>query len=470
MMTATVRDADCLGIRRGRDAVAALPGVSLASVRAQLGVGAFLRPLPIARSEVARFAMTILGLAMQVEPAWLDRPPRCETAFGEVPVLLIERCQALERLAANPEGRGGDDARLMQAALMLDEHLRVVEEAWEVKRRAVWEQMREAEEIASELLSMHLSSNLLIARAERQRYLYPERALPLTSSEDFRSLVRAIRVVAAARRNAQVDAVRTKERVVTAVTIAVTTIAFWDALLNRQTLLDRVAWQQIDWAAGLSRDAAQNTAEATVRYLTVLRREAERHPVLLVLDHQRLTQETVLGVGRAVDEALRDAEAAIARLRASGANTRAIPAQRRAQDLTPTGLAERLTASNRVSVWKLPFFVEDALLRMPPARASETQRVMELAARTGEGAAIAQSLSLFGINSAAMLAPAAGPVGVGLALAWALFSLGTTITEYRQLSDLFHATLDPAALLRGLDHEEASSLAILLDVIGLLVW
>lgn len=105
--------------------MAALPGVSLSSVSTQLRVGSFLRPLPAVRRDVARFAMTMLGLAMQVEPAWLDRPPRCETAFGEVPVLLIERCQALERLAAHPEGRGGDDGRLMQAALMLDEHLRV---------------------------------------------------------------------------------------------------------------------------------------------------------------------------------------------------------------------------------------------------------------------------------------------------------------------------------------------------------
>jgi hypothetical protein len=253
--------------------------------------------------------------------------------------------------------------------------------------------------------------------------------------------------------------------------MAVTAIAVADAVLNRGAVtLDRQAWQLIDGAARLSTEAARHQAEAMTKYITVLRREARRHPVLLILDHERLTGSTVLDVGRLVDEALSEAEVALTRLRVASVNTQAIPAQRRPQDLTMTGLAERLTASDRVSVWKLPFFLEGALLEMPPAQALEIRRVMELAARTAEGREIAQSLSLLGINSAAMLAPSAGPVGIGLALAWALFNLGTSLREYRQLSDLFHATLDPDLLLRGLDHEEASKLSVILDIIGLLVW
>jgi len=445
--------------------------VTFADAAPQLRVGSFVRSLPPLPTGVARFTMTLLGLAMQVDPSWLDRPPVCETAFGELPVLMVERCQALEDLVAHTDGRSGDDGRLVQAAQLLDPHLRVVEEAWEVKRRAIWSQLREAEGTAAELLGVYLAHNLVLARRERERYFYPDNGPPRATSDDYRSLVRAIRVVASARRAADVDAVRREQNVVTAVTMAATAIAVLDAWANRGAFqLDRRAWQIIDAAAQLTTEAAQHRAEAMTAYLRVLRREARAHPVLLVLDHERLVGSTVLDVGRLVDTALRDAETALGRLRVASVNTAAVPAQRRAQDLTPTGLAERLSTADPVSVWKLPFFVEAALLEMPPTQAVEVRRVMELAARTGEAQSVYHGLALLGINSAAMLAPAAGSIGVALALAWGLFNLGTSVREYRQLSDLFHATLDPAVLLRGLDHEEASRLTIILDIFGLLVW
>jgi hypothetical protein len=194
------------------------------------------------------------------------------------------------------------------------------------------------------------------------------------------------------------------------------------------------------------------------------------HPILLVLQHRPLAGALQTALARAIDEAVVEAEKAIAYIRAHGVNREAVPEQRDAQDLTCTGLAQRLVAASKVSVWKLPFFVERALLELPPAAAVEVRGIMEVAADDSEGQAIHQSLALFGIDTASMFASSAGPIGIALALAWALFSLGKSIQEYQELSALYHATIDPAVILRGLDHEEASRLAIILDLLGLWVW
>jgi hypothetical protein len=254
------------------------------------------------------------------------------------------------------------------------------------------------------------------------------------------------------------------------VSMAITAVAVASSLQRGAVQLDGTAWKQIAYATQLQTEAALHTAEATTAYLQVLRREARDHPILLILEHRRLTHAVVTEVARAIDDAVEEAEKAIASIRVHGANQAAVPEQRRAQDLTCTGLAQRLSAADALSVWKLPFFVERALLELPPAEAVEVVSLMEISAELAGGAALKQSLSLFGIDTATMLAPAAGPVGIGLALAWALFTLGKSIQEYRQLSALYHATLDPAILLRGLDHEDASRTGIIMDLFGLLVW
>jgi hypothetical protein len=460
----------CRGLRLAQDRAAQRPGPGFSELQAKLRVGSFLRPLPHTTTATAALVMPLLNVALQIEPRWLDTPPVVETAFGDIPVFKLVRCPWLEKLDA--QARAGDRTEtLMIAAAMLEQHLLVLEQAYEVKRMAVWETLRDTEAIAADLLAAHLTANALTARRERERYLYPGRDLPRATDPEFVSLQAAVARVAAARRGADVDAVKREQLVVEAVALAITTLAVAAALQRGAVTLDRAAWDQIAYATKLTDQARANTAEAVTRYLQVLRREAARHPILLVLSHAELAGGTALALGRAIDDALKESGGAIETLRAEGANSETLPEQRRASDLTPSGMAERLSEAGRLSVWKLPFFVERALGHLPPERAAEVVAILQVAAETSEGAAIKQMLALFGIETSMMLAAAAGgPVGIGLALAWALFNLGGSIVEYQQLSALYHATLDPAVLLRGTDHEEAGKLGIVLDLIGLIVW
>jgi hypothetical protein len=372
-------------------------------------------------------------------------PPRVETAYGEIPFLLLQRCTFLEELHSHPDGRGGKDEKLLLAAVALEQQLESLEEAWKARLLGVWRALRQAEMIASELLSAHLTLNLWRAHDERTRYLYPGRKqiLPKAQSDDFIDLMRAIRVVAAARAHSNLNAIRTEQTLVTVVSMAVTVAAVASALHRGDVLLDRTAWDQITYANRLNNEAAKHTAEAMTSYLQVLRHEAREHPILLVLGHTQLADMVPTAVARAIDSAIEKAKEAIAYIRAHGANEPVILERREAQDLTCSGLAQRLADASAVSVWKLPFFVERALLELPPAQAVEVVNLMRIGADLAGGQAIRQNLAFFGIETAAMVAPAAGPIGIALALAWALFSLGKSIQEYQQLSALYHATLDP---------------------------
>lgn len=464
-------DVVCRGLRLAQDRATGGLRPGFSELEARVRVGPFLRPLPHTPGALINLALPLMGVALQIEPRWLDGPPVIETALGEIPVRKLVRCPWLEELHA--EARPGDRTEaLMIAAAMLEEHCVVLEEAYEVKMMSVFQTLHDTEAIAADLLGAHLTTNLATARRERARYLHPgRRPLPrVNSSPAFRSLQKSLSAIAAARKNADVDAIRTEQKVVEAVSLAITTLAVAAALNRGAVTLDHAAWQQIAAATKLSNQARLNTAEAVTRYLQTLRREAAEHPLVLVLANMGLAGSSALAVARGIDEAVRDAEAAIAKLRAEGVNGETVAAQRGAQDLTPSGLAERLSTAGRLSVWKLPFFLERALSHLPPDRGAEVTAILELAAETGEGEEIRQMLGLFGIETAMMLAAAAGPVGIGLAAAWALFNLGSSIVEYQQLSALYHATLDPAVLLRGMNHEEASKLGIVFDLIGLLVW
>jgi len=464
-------DVVCRGLRLAQDRAAGGSQPAFSELGAKVRVGSFLRPLPHTAGGVVALAMPLMTVALQIEPRWLDKPPAIETTLGEIPVLKLERCPWLEKLDA--QAKPGDPKEaLMIAAAMLEAHCVALEQAYEAKRMSVFQTLRDTEAIAADLLGAHLTTNLATARRERERYLYPgRRPLPrVNSSPDFRSLQKSLSTIAAARKSADVDAIKTEQKVVEAVSLGITTLAVAAALNRGAVTLDRAAWQQIAAATALANQARINTAEAVTRYLQTLRREAAEHPLVLVMANMELATSNALAVARGIDEAVRDAEAAIAKLRADGVNGETVPEQRRAQDLTPSGLAERLATAGRLSVWKLPFFLERALCHLPPDRGAEVTAILELAAESGEGAEIKQMLGLFGIETAMMFAPAAGPIGIGLAAAWALFNLGSSIVEYQQLSALYHATLDPAVLLRGMDHEDASKLGIVFDLIGLLVW
>jgi hypothetical protein len=460
----------CRGITMARKAAAGRAPPSYQAIAARIELGSFSKPLPADGAAASRLIHSMLDMAMQADASALDRMPRVLTAFGEMPVRLLDRCRLLESLAADPEGRNGDNRRLLLSAVVLHAHLELVDVIWRKRLYDIWKALRKAEAMAADHLSFHLTRNLALAREARRRYLYPKRGMwvPRLSHPDYQDLRRAIGRVAQARKREGFGTLEFDQNIRTALTMASTVAAVWSSWSRGELLLDKEAWNAIAEANRLQELKDREVAEATYRYLEVLRSEAARHPILLLIHEDLLASH--LDVARAIGERSEAAEAAIARIRAAGVNREVIPGIRRPEDVSCTGLARRLLESPLESVWKLPFFMERAILRLHPAEALDVRGIMDLAARNKGGEAIAQSLAFFGIETAALFAPAAGPVGIGLALAWALYNLGRSVEEYRALSALYNATLDPSLLLRGSEHAEPGKLGILLDLLGLLVW
>lgn len=463
---------DCRGLLLAQQALREDGPLPFATIAPELRVGAFLQPLPPTHEGTVRLARAMMSLAAEVSLALLDGPPVLETAFGRIPVLMIDRCKLLGQLARlAPDAEGGKARQRLKAGEVLNDLLKPVEILWEERRAAVWMALREAEWAAADRLSVYLAANRRTARMERERYLYTNapHPTPRATDPDFVGLRDAVSKVAAARRSADLDAIKTEQSVVEAVSVALTVVAVAGALDRRWFALDPQAWKEIAEATQMADRARLHTAQAVARYLQVLRREANTYPVLLVLDHRRLVHAKMGPFARALDEALTAAEKAITSLRGSAVNAETIPDMRRPQDVTMTGLAERVAGAGKVSVWKLPFFIEQAILGLPAQDANHVLQIMELAAELEEGNAIKNNLKLFGVEAAMMVAPLTGFVGVALALAWALASLGRTVYEYQQMSDLFEASLEPALLLRGDEHGRASHVAILFDLLGLFV-
>jgi hypothetical protein len=284
-------------------------------------------------------------------------------------------------------------------------------------------------------------------------------------------LIQSITKVTSARKAVDLTAIKREEKVVNCVTTALTVVAVVYALGRGAFSLDRRAWSAIETATGLSAEAATHTAEACFKYLQVLRGEATSHPVLLILDLDDLQTPASGELADALDRALSDAEGRIHDLWMASVVSETVPSQRGLRDYSCTGLAERIAGANALSVWKLPFFMELAILQQCPNLASDVTAMMDLAVEQGKDDAVRRSMSLLGLQSSAMIAAlAGGPIGIALALTMAIYSLGSSIKEYEELQTLYQATLDPTVLLRGLDHEEASRVSIIMDLIGLIVW
>jgi proline racemase len=219
----------------------------------------------------------------------------------------------------------------------------------------------------------------------------------------------------------------------------------------------------------MSQEARTHTVEALAKYMETVRTEAEKHPVVLLLDHPDVENVSFNLFAKAVDDALRKCEKAVEKLMQGGVNQETFGTARRYQDLSFTGMAAQIANSSRVSVWKVPFFMERALLVQPVRQANVVRRMMEYAAEVEGQGAIRMNLAFMGTDTAMMVAPAAGYIGVALALTWAIISLGRSIHEYTQLSDLYEASIDPAVQLLGDEHGPASKLWVVLDLFGLIV-
>lgn len=430
------------------------PALLPSQLDARLSMGPFVFPLPAKVPDAIKKTQKLFNLMLDFDPVQLDEPPLVRTRYGDLSVMPWARLKEAERVAAvDPQAARG----LRQAEVQLKDHLHWIFEAWNVSRTSIWEAVLAAEQLAAEQLYRYLMANLAMVADERDRYQRP--------SPGPRDLMwEASRRVNAARDRANVDELKTASIVVDGVALALTLRAILGSIDRGDLFMDARAREQLAFAAGLQSEAQRQLSEGVVEYLTVLRKEAEEFPSLLILDHSERFEdadEAIVAVFKALDRA----EDAIGGLCRSAVNARTI----RETLSQVTDLVEDIAGASRVSVWKLPFFLDRGLGEMLPRDANLVRRIRRAAAEAERGNAIAHAIALGGMDVAMMAVAVAGPVGVGTAFLWAVATLGRTLHEYDQLMHLYQASVDPSLLLLGEEHGPASKLGIVFDVLGLWV-
>ena len=418
--------------------------------------GYFAFPLPEAVPDAIRKTYALFNLALDNDPRELDEPPVVETSWGEVPASTFKRNRLLDELAKKPNNENAVNHR--RAALALDKHLRAIELGWDTRRHQVWDALRDAELLASERLYHYLITNLAIVREERARYKADRN---FTVAEMWKASKR----LHEKRKTWQVEELKTAATVVDAVAIILVLGAVLGSVDRNDLLMDAQAEREMAFAAGLQAEAQIQLLEGVTGYLKALREEAAKFPVLLIMDHREEYHWPQDARAEAFD-VLDDAEEAIAELCRAGVNSTTVP-ESRVEKLT--GMAERIAGGSKVAVWKLPFFIDQALSDMPVRDANIVRRMRRFAAEVERGDSIQAGIILGGVDVAMVAAPLAGPVGVGVAFIWAIIALARSIHEYSQLASLYKASINPAVLLLADEHDPASKIGIVFDILGLWV-
>lgn len=432
------------------------PALLPSQMDARISMGPFAFPLPANVTDAIGKTDKLFNLMLDFDPVQLDEPPVVRTRYGDLSVVRLARSKEVERVAAtDPEAARA----LRQAEAQLKDHLDWIFEAWNASRTRIWEAVAAAEQLAAEQLYRYLMANLAMVADERDRYRRPS---PGPGPRDLMWV--ASRRVQAARERANVDELKTASIVVDGVALALTVRAIVGSIDRGDLFMDAQAREQLAYAAGLQSEAQRQLSQGVTEYLTVLRKEAEEFPSLLILDHSDPFEDEDEAMA-AVSEALDRAAEAIGGLCRSAVNGRTI----RETLSQVTDLVEDIAGASRVSVWKLPFFLDRGLGEMSPRDANLVRRIRRAAAEAERGSAIAHAIALGGMDVAMMAAAVTGPVGVGTAFLWAVATLGRTLHEYSQLTDLYRASIDPSLLLLGEEHGPASQLGIVFDVLGLWV-
>ena len=270
------------------------------------------------------------------------------------------------------------------------------------------------------------------------------------------------------RERVQLDQIKREQNVVDAIALVGGAVAIASALQRGSVVPDQQEINDLSAVAGMSSQAQQHVVEAMLKYLGVVRLHASSYPMVNILGPQKVNTHSVIAFTHALEAAIVDAAEAIDELIVDGACRYVVPTQPRQETMTPSGIASLIAESSAVSTWKLPFFVDRSMSTLPPGRAGDAEAVLRKSAELDGDHAIKSAIAFSGVDAAMMAAPAAGPIGVGLALSWALMALGKSLYEYQQLQRLFKASVDPDQLLRGLEHEPADKLGVILDLIGVL--
>jgi len=450
---------------------------SWSTLAPKVRLGSFVRDLPAKSADAIKPTQALLDLGMAFDAAALDAAPTLDCVYGVLPTEAIALDNALSALRGKSMAGTGAEAKtakkFLAAAAQFIGHLDPVLQAYWARCESVWFAVREVEGIANDFYYAYLAHNRWVAQSERDRYLYPRKAgahVPRAESEEFLGLKRGLAAINSARRSAHVDEVKREKTVVQGVSLLIAAATIVNAVNEGRIILAPEDNRRLGYAAGLMNQAAQNLAEALQQYLGVVRLHGSKYPILSLLGPREVRSDSTMYLASKIDEAIDDAVEAVEILMRSGARSFAIPATHQdPHSMTPSALAKVIAESGKTSVWKLPFFVERATQTLPDRDAQDVDSVLTLAEKLDSDGAIANALALGGIELAMMAAPAAGPIGVGVALQWGILQIIHAIREYRELKTLFAASVDPNYLLRGLEHEDASKFDVMLSFLGLIV-
>lgn len=443
------------------------------ALQVQVVYGSFFRELPVDSKALEKPLFSLMDLAMDFDPALLSELPRLRCVHGTVPLHDLGFERALTDLHARA-AREPVAKRHLAACAQFLLHKEQVQHAHKLRCQHAWNAMREAELIANEMLLAHLNSCEIVLSRQQTRYLAPRydgaSFAPLVDGKDFRALVSAVHEAHAAYDRHELSQLKVEKLVVTAAALGLAGRAIVDAADRGVIYPDREESRQLAAALGLATQAQAHLMEATQKYFTILCALAREHPLVLQLAPKGVSSDGgVMRFALDIAETIAESHEAIATLRTDAVRQRVIPVQHAdPHAYFPAGIAGLIVAAGKFSVWKMPFFVERACGHLPPRDALDVDAILTLATQTESDQAIRRSFLVAGIEFALMKAPAAGPIGVGIALVWGVIALAQEIHDYQQMQTLFRATIDPKMLLLGLEHEPASKLSVLFAFLGAL--
>lgn len=466
------RDQFSTWINYAFDAYEELGGQDWATLDPKVRLASFVKALPEKSTEAIKPTQLLLDLGMAFDPTTLDAPPKLECVWGTIPTAEVELHAVLAELhdkATGTDTEAKNAKRELAAVAQFLEHFGAIRETYWSRCHSIWAAMQMAEWVATDYYYAFLAHNRYLASKERDRYLYPKSAgpyLPRATSQDFEGMRRGLSLVNKARQAAAIDQIRREQFVVQATSLGLCALVICQQLSEGRLFPESQDLRRLREATGLASQAAQNMADAMTQYLDVVRGQATSYPILTLLGPREVRADGLSNLAQKIDEVVTEAQVAIDHLMTEGARRFVIP--QTFQQPTPQALAKSVADSSVVSVWKVPFFLERAIQTLPLAQAEDVDHVRVLASQLESGTAIKSAIALGGIDVAIMAAPAAGPIGVAIAMQWACIQLFRSIEEYQQLSNLFKASIDPNYLLLGLDHEPASRIGMILAFIGVI--
>jgi hypothetical protein len=369
--------------------------------------------------------------------------------------------------------------------------LQYIEAEWLAHRKALWVSLISAERIANQHMALHLMHSeerleevsddyvglpdlidkIIVEPADRIRALIAVSQSP-TQKKRFMSLVAALVELREMRGKNDLEALLRQRSVLGAAATMASLLPIMVAAGISPSAPDA-----IEDLKQLAKDANQRGTDALLSYIAKMRALAAEHPVLTVLHHITERPMSESSIQQSVMNAVKAVRGAIDAL-ANVMDTPVIPALD-SKGIAPgaTKLVKAMAKASKLSIWKLPIFVDRALLELP-----EDERLPILAMREAAFEDCKEELAVrelamnavSAVETAIMLIPAARVAGLVLSLAIGLAQLKGGIKSYDETTTLYHASLDPGFLALGdAAHEPADAsmmvfdlAAVALDIVG----